>query len=336
MAKAKEKPLDAAMRIVVLYGPEQMLLREKFTQLRDALAAEHGEVETVNFEGDTVELAVVLDELRSYGLMQQHKIIVVDAADKFVKSHREALERYAAQPVDTATLVLRGPQWNRGNIDKLINKVGAIVKCDTLKAPAAADWLVRRAASAHNRKLDKATANLLVQRLGTALGRLDTEFGKLAVLVGDGEPIDKELIDQVVGRGSDEQAWAVQEAVLQALTARGPHGGGNVIAALHEIIDLSGQPDILVVYFIADLMRKINLAAAMKKQGASDGEIGRAMKLWGPRQTLFMNLLRRIDERRAARLLDAVVSVDRRAKSGRGNATRNLEGFCAILTDEVS
>lgn len=333
MAKSSNKTPDASTRICVLHGPEQMLKREALQALRDALAAEHGEVDTITFDGRSCELADVFDELRSYGLMQQYKIVVVDEADQFVTNHREALERYAASPVDNATLLLRANRWYKGKVDKAIEKHGCLIKCEPLSQAKAAAWLVARAKAKHQRKLDRATADLLVRRLGTALGRLDVELDKLAVLVGESEPIDRELIDSVVGRSSDEQAWAVQEALIEALLS--PKGGGEAVTKLRELVDFAGQPDVLVSYFVADLMRKLHLAMMLKKQGVSPGQIARQLKMWGPRQATFMRLLDRLSPRSAERLFDRIVALDVRAKTGRGNALRNVEGFCAALADEV-
>ena len=57
--------MTGEMRFVVLHGPDEMGKREKLQELRDALQAAHGEVETFNFDGKTAALADVFDELRS-------------------------------------------------------------------------------------------------------------------------------------------------------------------------------------------------------------------------------------------------------------------------------
>ena len=176
-------------------------------------------------------------------------------------------------PADGATLVLRSVKWNSPKLDKMVDKVGAKVKADPLSSADAVAWLIKRAVSHHQRKLDKACATTLVDRLGTGLMRLDNELAKLALMVGDGEPIDGKMIDQLVGRSSDEQAWAAQEAVLAALASAGNNRGNNTatpggraIEAIHELVDLANQPDVLVMYFVADLVRKLHLAAMMRKQ----------------------------------------------------------------------
>lgn len=328
--RAKSGSLDATTRILVLCGQEEMVKRQRLTQLRETLEAEHGQVETFQFDGVRATLADVLDELRAYSLMSTYKVVIVDDADEFVKRHREALARYAQGPVDHATLVLRSVTWNKGNLDKLIEKVGAIIKCDNLSDAEARDEVIRRAQHEHGRKIAPAAAALLVERLGPELMKLDTELAKLALMVPVGGTIEPKLIEETVGRTSDEQAWVVQDAALRAMERGNP---AEVLSMVHELVDLAGQPDVLVTYFVADLVRKLNVALMMKRQGQPDLAIGKALKLWGPRQSLFMNVVRKLDAGRAARLLEAVVAADSRSKSGLGDAMLNLECFCVRLTD---
>lgn len=328
--------LDASVRVLILCGPEPVRKREAYEQLKSALEKEHGDVGISSFDGKTAPLADVFDELRTFGLLSSYKLVVVDDADLFVKSHREALERYAAAPVDHATLVLRSVNWNSPRLDKLVAKVGAKLKCEPPKRHEAIKWISDRAGSEHQRTLSGEAAQAMVDRLGPDLLRLDSELAKLALLVDAKQPIGKELVDQVVGRGSDEKAWAVQEAILQAVQRGGGDrlNTGAAIEMLHELVDLSGQPDVLVGYFVTDLMRKLYLALHMKRQGVSDRQMASELQLWGERQALFNGFLRRLDDRRAGRLFDQIVDLDQRAKSGLGNPMRNLECFCASLADE--
>lgn len=120
MAKKADLQLDATVRMLVLYGPEDMFKRAKLDELREALRAEHGEIEAFTFDGVSAALADVFDEVRGYSLMQTYKLVIVDNADEFTKSHRDALDRYADNPVDHATLVLRAEKWNKGKDRKSV------------------------------------------------------------------------------------------------------------------------------------------------------------------------------------------------------------------------
>ena len=127
-SKPQTVTMTADMRFVVLQGPEPMLKRLRLDQLREALEAVHGDIDPIKLDGRQVQLADVFDEVRGYSLMQSYKLVVVQQAEDFVKAHRAALERYAEDPVDHATLVLVADTWHKGNLDKKIAKVGAVVR----------------------------------------------------------------------------------------------------------------------------------------------------------------------------------------------------------------
>ena len=95
-------------RIVVLIGKELFLRAQYTSMLRASLEKVHGEIETFQFSGDSVDPAEVLDECRSFGLMASYKLVIVDDADQFVRADtRPMIERYAQNPSEQATLVLR-------------------------------------------------------------------------------------------------------------------------------------------------------------------------------------------------------------------------------------
>jgi DNA polymerase III delta subunit len=179
--KAANAALDASTRICVLHGPDDYLRSLRTDELKDKLVEAHGEVDVLRYDGATASVADVLDECRSMGLMQQQKLVIVDEADQFVKEDaRPLVERYAEAPAEQATLVLRSTRWNKGKLDKLIEKAGAIIKCDALTVPKAIGWAIKRAQKRHDLAFDERAAELLVIRVGTLLGRLDAELQKLA------------------------------------------------------------------------------------------------------------------------------------------------------------
>lgn len=319
---------DPDTRICVIYGQEEMLKQQRLDGLRSALQAKHGEIDTQLFDGKTASLSDVLDELRSYGLMQQYKIIIVDDADSYATRHREALERYASQPVDNGVLVLRSVKWNAGKLDKAIAKVGFVEKCEPLKPAMASSWVSRRATEAYQCAIEPRAASLLVERMGTDLLRLDNELAKLTLMVELDGTVQRELVAKVVGQGSEESAWAVQEALLTSL-----HTGrsGPAIAKLHELVDLSGQPPELVCYFIADILRKLYQASQMLQEGESEASVGKAMRLWGENLTLFLRVLKTTPVSQLAAWLDQIVDLDRRSKIGRGDMLLGLEQFMGML-----
>lgn len=333
---------------MVVYGPEDTLARDVLTRLRDALTREHGEIDEFRLDGASCELSAVFDEVRGYSLMGGFKLVVVEDADDFVKKHRDALERYVdassgGGPVDHACLVLRPGSWLTTTklhkaVLKLPGGVGGVVKCEAPGRGEAVSWIATRAAEAHGAKLPRDAAATLVDRLGANLATLDTEVAKLAAMVvttdakgrAKAGTIDRALVEREVGRASEEKAWEVQAAVLEGLSRR---DAGPMLGMVRELVAVGGQPDVLVMYFVEDLCRKLAVAAAMRREGGNDATIGKALKLWGAGASSFHTVSRQIDEGRARRMLSLALEADARSKSGFGDATRNLEGLCVRLAD---
>lgn len=310
-------------RICVLHGPDEYLRTLRTDSLREAMVAAHGEVEVLRFDGVSASVADVLDECRSMGLMQQQKLVIVDEADQFVKEDaRPLIERYAQAPAEQATLVLRSSRWNKGKLDTLIEAVGAIIKCDPLTQPKAIGWAIARARKRHEVDLDERAAELLVLRVGTMLGRLDSEVQKLAVAAkaAGKAAVDLDLVEQMVEPTAEEQAWKVQDRVL----AGDPE---EAVAIIRTALGPWRCDPVPVSWALVDLARKLHAAAALAEAGARPWDIGKELKLWGPTKDPILDLAARAGRNRCAALFDEAIATDRALKSGAPDEQRALENL---------
>ncbi len=340
--------LDASMRIVVLFGREAFLVQEGTRKLTERLEEQYGRIDSFRFDGETIPLADVLDELRSYGLLAAHKLVIVDSADKFLApggargsgdddgskssagtSRRRALEAYAAKPAAEATLLLRAESWRAGKLDKLIDKVGARVRCDLLRDRDAASWCVQKCAGRWGLKIERPAAQLLVERLGPGLTRLDSELAKLASFV-EGRPlITRADAAAMVGHSRQEQAWALQSAIM---SGRPPVALGK----LRDLLEVSQLDEVLPMWAITDLLRRLHTAAQLLRQKQAPPAVARDLRLWGDTGNAILSAARRTDPKRFAQLLQAAIDADQRSKSGFGKASRNLEALTVLVTDTIA
>lgn len=328
------------MRIIVLHGSEDFLRSEYVRRAEAALEEEHGGFERFDFDGATTEIGVVLDELRSYGLMQAHKLVVVDAADQLLSAGegsrsgsgpRQILERYAESPSEHAMLILRSSRWNRGKIDKLINAVGTIIKCDEPTSAQAAAWCVERARKRLDAKLDRDAATLLVDRIGSNLGRLDSELGKLAAAALSEPPVlNRDLVVQMVGRSREEEAWELQSAILNG----GAEGTLKVLRDLREVARIS---EVLIIWSMLDLARKLHDAAHVLAAGESPRGAAKAVGLWGPSEGPVLQAAKNLGPEVAGRVLHEVMRGAEALRSGRaGGPDRTLEVIAVRMADTVA
>lgn len=314
-------PSGPGPRIAVFHGPDAFLQAEHTRHVREALEATLGAegVQTVAFDGDGADIADVLDECRSFDLMQRHKLVTVESADKLVSGdNRAIMERYAQSPSPGASLILRCSKWNKGKaLDALIDSLGGFTACEQPGPAEAAAWAVKRAEKRHNTSLSRECARAIVDRVGADLGRIDMEVAKLGAAAGVGAPITLELIAELTGRSGEEELWAVQGPLL----GEDPEAA---IGAVRDALTLWRQSATGVVYAEIDLIRKAHAVARLVEQGADPFGAAKRARIWRDGDRVAA-LGRRAGAGALRTLLDESLANDVRAKSGRGDAQRAAE-----------
>jgi DNA polymerase-3 subunit delta len=327
--------LTADMPIVVLAGNDDYLVPHWTKRLMDTLEAVHGEIARFDFDGDRVSPADVLDELRSLGLLQPHKLVVVDRADVFLASGkgersgaRQLLEKYAESPCEGSTLLLRAGTWRKGKLDKAIEaKGGAIIKIKPLSEADTLRWIHGRASKEHEATVTQAAAQRLVRRCGTVLSRLDAELAKLSAM-GDGA-IDEPLVDEHVPMSREEKAWIIQDAILEG-------GAAAAMTTLRGLLDVSRQSDVLLSWAVTDMVRRLHAAACMKQSGAGPGDIRKSLKLWGGSGDATIRLAGRCEPAVLADLLHRCLASQARVRRGFGRPQLALERLVLDVAQVVA
>ncbi len=331
----------AAIRVALFYGPERFIQHEKTFAVKESLVKSHGEVDVLSFDGESASLADVLDECRSVGLMQQHKLVVVDRADQLVKSDdeapaskppkgrggsgggrvvrtpREIIMHYVELPTEQTTLVLRADRWYPGNLDKAIAKVGIVIKCEAPKREEAVQWALQRTKSQHGGAIEPSAAELLVDHIGCELGRIDSELAKLS-MVNPGSPITLDLVREMVGVTREEEIWTSQARLMTGNPADG-------LSRLRDLIEISREDPVPIMYSYIDLARKLHALSRGIKEGENPHSIAGTMKLWGSSKDSMIAAAKRFPPVAFARLLHDAVAADSRQKSSSTDAVCALE-----------
>jgi len=326
----------ADMRVVVLHGKDGFLRLERGRQLQAALQQRFGGVDRMDFDGTSAALADVLDTLRTPGLFSPHKLVAIENAEAFMgaEDRRRAMERYADNPAAESTLLMRSASgWRPGNFDKLVAKIGAVMKCESPSAMQAAQWCVGRSLRRHQAEMERAAAELLVEKMGSDLGRLDAELGKLAAAAakpGEGNAkVTRAIVQEFTGLSREEQAWEIQGPVLEGKSAA-------ALAKLDELLRISRVPEVMIGWSLVDLARKVHDASCLLAHGESEGAIAKTLKLWGPASSSVLRAGKRIRPVQAARLFRLAVETDRATKNGTApQPARAFETLIVHLADAL-
>src|SRR5947209_3031714 len=90
------KDTSAPPPVVALVGDDIFLQLRAIGKITEQIGPDAARID---FDGESAQLADVLDELRSFSMFGNHKVVVVRNADELLSRARQSLEEYVASPV---------------------------------------------------------------------------------------------------------------------------------------------------------------------------------------------------------------------------------------------
>ena len=317
MAKSTVAPVYA------LVGDEPFQQTEA---LRAVLAKLPPGVERSDKEGESAELADVLDELRSLSMFSPAKAVVVRNADEFITRFREKLEDYIADETGGATLILRCKSLPKSQrIYKAIQKVGEIVPCEPPKANALPRWIAQRGKEAHDLRVTPDAAELLADLIGADLGRLDNELAKLALQIEGNQPVTPDAIATTVAFQREQEMWHLTDELSM----------GDIAAAVRrwrQLTRLDSSSEFRAVTWLSMWLEKAQGALALSRQNMNPFAIAKTLRIW-PADNVkpLLQMVQQIGAPGLARAVDRLAEIDKQNKSGVGDPASNVERFLLTL-----
>lgn len=276
------------------------------------------DVQRTDFDGDSAQLADVLDELKSFAMFSSSKFVIVRTAEEFITRFREQLENYISHPAGNSTLVLRCSSLPKNQrVYKQIEKVGQVHDCTAPKDVSA--WVVKRGKEHHTLDIGREAASILADHVGDDLGRLDNELAKLA-LQTDGK-VDPKSIAKSVAFQREQEMWDMTDEVA----------AGHITAAVRrwrQLVQLDPSTEYRAVTWLTMWLEKVRKALVLKRQGLNEFAIAKELRIWPAEKAkpLLQNATALGDDG-AGRLIELLAEVDKRSKSGLGDMADNVEHF---------
>lgn len=224
-------PAEKPKGVCPLFGSERFLQRLAVKELVNWLADGDTEFSATEFDGNTCAWADVVDELSTRSLFggDGPRIVVVDEADKFVKNHRDQLEKLVEKPAAGLLVIVVSSWASNTKLYKRIDKAGLQIRCDAPtkggRSKARDDskvikWLVKRAKAEYDFKLPETCATVLIELTECNFGRMEQELAKLTLYVDADEPFEPNAVRMIVGGWSKKTMW---EAIDAAADGRAGH-----------------------------------------------------------------------------------------------------------------
>ncbi|MEE2688902.1 MAG: DNA polymerase III subunit delta [Pseudomonadota bacterium] len=203
------------LRVALIYGPDEGLVRERASMLGAAFVPDLSDpflvcdLSASDIVGDPALLA---DEVAAIALTGGRRLVRVRAAsDSLVTSVRSLLD---GTPGDAMTVLLAGPLGPRSTLRKLAEQSGnaAAIPC-YLDDANSLERVIRETLSGLDVRITSEAVGWLVGRLGADRAISRSEMEKLSLFVGPGGEVDLEMARASVG---DSAANSIDELVYAA------------------------------------------------------------------------------------------------------------------------
>jgi DNA polymerase III delta subunit len=163
--------------VVLVLGPERFLAREAVRKVVDSCPDQ----DLSRYQGDSIEIGAVLDELRTPALLSAGRLVVVENAGPALEGDAlKALAAYARAPLQGSVLVLQADKLDgRYKAAKELQAAAHVVDCQPPHDRQVPAWVTQRARDAHGLQVGRDAAEALRARIGEDLGLLDAALSRL-------------------------------------------------------------------------------------------------------------------------------------------------------------
>lgn len=200
--------------IYFLMGEETFFI-DKIVGLleKSVLSEEERSFNQVTLYGKETDVNTIVSEARRYPMMAEKVVVSVREAQNIRKI--EELEAYANNPQPSTVLII-GYKYKkldkRKKLYKILEKNHVIFEAKRLYDNQVPAWIEHQLKQRGFDYTPKAV-QLLFESLGSDLGKIDNELEKLELILGKGEKITDEKVEQNIGISKDYNNFELQGAL---------------------------------------------------------------------------------------------------------------------------
>ena len=164
--------------------------------------------------GRDVSVEDIISAAKRYPMMAERQVVIVKEAQDLVKTI-DKFESYALSPMLSTVLVICYKYKTldkRKKVTKLFDKAGVVFESKKLYENQVGQWITRVLQTKKFSIEPKANA-MLVEFLGTDLGKINNELEKLQIILPAGSTISAKDIEENIGFSKDFNIFELRKAI---------------------------------------------------------------------------------------------------------------------------
>ncbi|MCV6631564.1 MAG: DNA polymerase III subunit delta [Flavobacteriaceae bacterium] len=260
--------------IYFLYGPETYYIDQISDYFEEhALQEEEKGFNQMILYGADIGVDDITANAKRFPMMAEKQLLIIKEAQHLSKSIDKLLP-YLKNPVESTILVIcyRHPKGldKRKAPYKALKKNGRVFESKSLYENQIGDWIQKRVRSMGYTLHPKAM-QMLIDSLGTSMGKIQNELNKLDLVLEKGAEISPIVIEKNIGISKDFNNFELRKAI----------GDRNVVKAMQIVKYFENNPkDNPLVLTIGMLYSYFaQLFAFHGLENKSDGNVSKALNI---------------------------------------------------------
>ena len=178
---------------------------------------------------------------------------------------------------------------------------------------------IRNEANNYGKIMTDDAVDKLVEMVGANMLQLQMEIEKLSLYLGDEKQITIELVEDLVAKTLEHDAFKMLNAYLN-------HNNTEAVKIYHDLLRQKEEP-IMLVGLLSSNIRTMNNVYYLQKKGYHPSQIAKQLKIHPYRVKIMLENRNRPNENRILTALKKLSDIDLQLKSVTVNRERLLEMF---------
>ena len=306
--------------IYLYYGTESFLIKKAINKIIDDLHIESINITTYDLDIEPVDR--LIDDAQTISMFDDQKLIIgSNASFLTAKSNPihnlELLEEYLKDPSLTTTIIFTVDADKLDERKKIVKLLKEKAKVTSFSKSNDVTTLVKEMFETY--KIDNATLNCFIKRVGTNLGILFQEANKLKSYKME----EKEItIDDVTALASENVEGNIFDLV-DAIVLKNKETAMNI----YHNLTLLGEEPIKILILLANQFRLLYQTKRLILRGYTDLEIANLLEVHPYPVKLARSKCKNYQEEELLSYLNQLADLDYDIKTGKINSDAGLELF---------
>jgi len=280
---------------------------ERKAKLCQLAHSSSGDAGLQQLEGSEATPEAVLEALNAMSFAVGHRYIVVDGVETWSAKQAKPVAEALTDLQEDLTVAFFAREAGRRKVAKALSSAvtaaGGVVSVESKVKPwDLPKWLVGQAA-VNGVKLNTATAQLIVDRVGDSQQRLLREVEKIKLFYSDSSAtVDSAQVQQLLAKSSQQKAWALADPVIAK----------NSEESLERLLDLysQGESTSSLLYVLVGRVKLALEVMERLRSGESEGEVRASLRMPPKASTAFIASVKRFKQSELRQLFNSLTQVE--------------------------